>query len=118
MAWGTVMVVVLVVTLSPYENRRQQRHGRKTGQADAENVETRIWRPSWPVIHLATAVHGYLHLVGPAAEVLGFVPLMTSRPVIEYLIRNAEYCETVVAKSSRLRIDADRLIKIRLAQAG
>jgi hypothetical protein len=87
------------------------------GQADAENVETRIWRPSRPVIHLATVVHGYLHLVGLAAEVLGAL-LMTSRPVIEYLIRNAEYCETLVAKSSRLRIDADRLIKIRLAQAG
>src|SRR5712671_548940 len=64
-----------------------------------------------PVIHLATVVHGYLNLVGPAAEGLG-ASLMTSRPVIEYLIRNAEYCETLVAKSSRLRIDADRLIKI------
>jgi len=87
------------------------------GQADAENVETRIWRPSRPVIHLATAVHGYLHLVGPEAEVLGFAPLMTSRPVIEYVIRNAQCCETLVTKASRLRIDPDQLIKIRLAQA-
>jgi hypothetical protein len=86
------------------------------GQSDAENVETRIWRPSRPVIHLATAVHGYLHLVGPEAEVLGFAPLMTSRLVIEYIIRNAEYCETLVAKSKRLRIDPDRLVKVRLAQ--
>src|SRR5690349_18667897 len=87
------------------------------GQSDAENVETRIWRPSRPVIHLATAVHGYLHLVGPEEEVLGFAPLMTSRLVIEYIIRNAEYCETLVAKSKRLRIDPDRLVKVRLAQA-
>jgi hypothetical protein len=42
---------------------------------------------------------------------------MTSRPLIEYVLRSAECCETLVAKSSRLRIDADRLIKIRLAQA-
>jgi hypothetical protein len=62
-------------------------------------------------------LHGYLHLVGPAAQVLGFAPLMTSRPVIEYVIRNAECRESLVAKSSRLRIDPDQLIKIRLAQA-
>jgi hypothetical protein len=42
------------------------------GQADAENVETRIWRPSRPVIHLATAVHGYLHLVLPVAMRITF----------------------------------------------
>jgi hypothetical protein len=70
-----------------------------------------------PVIHLATVVHGYLHLVGLAAEVLGAL-LMTSRPVIEYLIRNAEYCETLVAKSSRLRIDADRCGSIDQDPAG
>jgi hypothetical protein len=69
------------------------------------------------VIHLATAVHGYFHLVGPEAEVLGFAPLMTSRLVIEYVVRYAEYCETLVTKSRRLRIDPDQLIKIRLAQA-
>ena len=32
------------------------------GHSDLENVETRIWRPSRPVIHLASAVHGYLQL--------------------------------------------------------
>src|SRR5712672_1686219 len=34
------------------------------GHTDPENVETRIWRESRPVIHLASAVHGYLHLAG------------------------------------------------------
>ena len=38
------------------------------GQTDPENVETRVWHPSLPVIHLATAVHGYLHLYDGAAE--------------------------------------------------
>jgi hypothetical protein len=85
------------------------------GQADPENVETRIWRPSRRVIHLASAVHGYLHLGGPLAELLGIMPLMTDRIVIEYVIRQAEYCESLVAKSRRLRIDPGTLIKIRLA---
>jgi hypothetical protein len=85
------------------------------GHADPENVETRIWRPSRSVIHLASSVHGYLHLAAPAAESEGIMPLMTSRIVIEYIIRNAEYCESLVAKSPRLGIDAGQLIKIRLA---
>ena len=72
-------------------------------QSDPENVETRIWRPSRPVIHLASAVHGYLHLVGPTVEWLGFVPLMTDRKVLEYVVGNAEYCESLIARTS-LRI--------------
>lgn len=84
-------------------------------QTDPENVETRIWRPSRPVIHLASAVHSYLHLIGPEIELLGFAPLMTSREIIEHVIRNAEHCEALIARSRRLRIDPDRLIKIRMA---
>jgi hypothetical protein len=86
--------------------------------SDPENVETRIWRPSRPVIHLASAVHGYLHLLEPVAELLGFVPLMTDPIVLEYVVRSAEYGESLVAKSRRLRINPETLIKIRLAQRG
>jgi hypothetical protein len=83
------------------------------GYTDPENVETRIWRPSRPVIHLASAVHGYLHL-DPKIEALGLGPLFTHRQVIEYVIRNAEYCEPLVISSKHLRVDADRLVKLRL----
>jgi hypothetical protein len=86
--------------------------------SDPENVETRIWRPSRPVIHLASAVHGYLHSVEPETELLGFVPLMTDHIVLEYVVRCAEYCESLVTKSRRLRINPETLIKIRLAQRG
>ena len=86
--------------------------------SDPENVEARIWRPSRPVIHLASAVHGYLHVVEPADALLGFVPLMTDRIVLEYVVRQAEYCESLVAKSKRLRINPEMLIKIRLTHDG
>jgi hypothetical protein len=85
--------------------------------SDPENVETRIWRPSRPVIHLASAAHGYLHLVGPSAG-LGFVPFMTDREALEYVVRTAEYVESLVAKSRRLRINPETLIKFRLADGG
>jgi hypothetical protein len=83
------------------------------GYSEPENVETRIWRPSRPVIHLASAVHGYLHLA-PKIEALGLGPLLHRREIIEYVIRNAEYCEPLVAGSRHLRVDANKLIKLRL----
>jgi hypothetical protein len=46
---------------------------------------------------------------------LGRAPLMTSRDVIEYVIRSAEHCESLVARSRRLRVHSGRLIKIRPA---
>jgi hypothetical protein len=58
-------------------------------------------------------VHGYLHL-GAENEALGVGPLLTCRDVIEDLIRSAEYCEPLVAGSRHLRVDADKLIKLRL----
>ncbi len=77
-------------------------------------VETRIWRESRPVIHLASAVHGYLHLAEAKAEPLGLGPLVTDRSILEYVIRNAEHCECLVAGSGGLRVDPEKLVKIRL----
>jgi hypothetical protein len=85
------------------------------GHSDPENVKTRIWRQSRPVIHLASAVHGYLQLLEAKTKPNGLGPLMTSRRVIEYVVRNAEYCESLVVRSEGLRVDSERLIKIRLA---
>jgi hypothetical protein len=88
------------------------------GLTDPENVETRIWRPSLPVIHLASAVHGYLHLAEAEAKPLGFAPLLISREILEYVIRSAEYCEALVMRSERLGVDPARLIKFRLTGSG
>ena len=82
------------------------------GYSEPENVETRIWRPSLPVIHLASAVHNYLHLI--EIEALGLRGLLTCRDVIEYVIRNAEYFEALVGRSNRLRVNADRLVRLRV----
>jgi hypothetical protein len=60
------------------------------GQSDPENVETRVWKPSLPVIHLATAVHGFLHLLDDATGPPSLGSLILHRDVIEYVIRNAE----------------------------
>jgi hypothetical protein len=85
------------------------------GQSDPENVETRVWRPSLPVIHLATAVHGFLHLSDGAPTPPGIGSLILQREVIEYVVRNAEACEALVGRSQQIRIKPDRLIKFRLS---
>ena len=41
------------------------------GYTEPENVEIRIWRPSLPVIHLATAIQLMLQLAEPYAGRLG-----------------------------------------------
>jgi hypothetical protein len=42
-----------------------------TGQTDPENVETRIWRPSLPAIHLASAFQVFLQLAEPVMGKIG-----------------------------------------------
>jgi len=65
--------------------------------SEPENVETRIWRPSLPVIHLASALQLLLHLAEPVTGPIGLEALLLGRNVIELLVRTAE------ASSSRPR---------------
>jgi hypothetical protein len=80
---------------------------------DPENVETRIWRPSLPVIHLATAIQVMLQLAEPVTGPLGLEALLVDREVIELVVRTAQYHESVVVQS-RLKIDPDKLIRVRM----
>ena len=85
------------------------------GYTEPENVETRIWRPSLPVIHLASALQLMLHLADPVTGPIGLEALLLGRNVIELLIRTAEYHEALIAQSRHLRIAPERLIRFRLA---
>jgi hypothetical protein len=84
-----------------------------TGYTEPENVESRIWRPSLPVIHLATAIQLMLQLAEPYASPLGLESLLLDRGIIELVIRTAEYHRSLIVQS-RLKIDPEKLINIRL----
>ena len=73
------------------------------GYSEPENVEARIWRPSLPVIHLATALQVLLHL-----------SVLLGRGVIELVIRTAEYHRVLFTRCRSLRLDSESLIRIRL----
>ena len=85
------------------------------GYTEPENVETRIWRPSLPVIHLASALQLMLHLAGPVTGPIGLESLLLGRNVIELLVRTAEYHEALIAQSRYLHVAPETLIRFRLA---
>ena len=80
----------------------------------SENIESRIWRPSLPVIHLCSAVQVFLSQLEPKIGPVALEALLLDRTVIELVIRTAEYHESVLARSRHLRIDPERMIRIRL----
>jgi hypothetical protein len=84
------------------------------GYSEPENVEARIWRPSFPVIHLATALQVLLHLSDPQIGPIGYEALLLGRGVIELVIRTAEYHRVLFTRCRSLRLDPESLIRIRL----
>ena len=83
--------------------------------SEPENVETRIWRPSLPVIHLATALQVLLYLGDQQIGPIGYESLLLGRNVIELIIRTAEHHRVLFTQSRTLRLDPSNLISIRLA---
>src|SRR5712671_871100 len=82
---------------------------------DPHNVETRIWRPSRPVVHLASAIQVYLTLTEPDTALIGLETLLLNRAMIEAVIQGAAYHETLMAQSRHLRFDPEKMIRVRLA---
>jgi hypothetical protein len=84
------------------------------GLANPENVETRFWRPSRPVIHLATAAA----FIGQQLKKVGVLfsqeIFLESREFIACVLRNAEELEALIANDSQFPIKADQLIRVRV----
>jgi hypothetical protein len=98
-------------------SRRASRSLEDTGQTDPDNVETRIWRPSLPVIHIASAVHLFLQLGFPSIDQLGWETFLFNQWVVECVIRAAEYHASIITNTNGLPIDPARLITMRLVAA-
>src|SRR5215813_166194 len=58
-----------------------------TGQTDLENVETRIWRPSLPAIHIASAFQVFLQIAEPEMGKIGLETFLLNRRAIECVVR-------------------------------
>jgi hypothetical protein len=89
-------------------------------QQSPENVETRIWRPSIPVIHIAAALENIMI----DADRLGngqisWGDILASRDLVEEIIEKSDMIEGLVGTSEKIRsqlnIDPSRLVKLQLA---
>ena len=87
------------------------------GQASAANIPTRVWRPSLPVIHLATAFQAYLDFVERRGGCAFLETFLLNPRAIECVVGIAVAHAAILAQKSRLRIDPARLIEIRLAES-
>ena len=81
---------------------------------DSHNVETRIWRPSLPVVHLASAIQVYLTLNEATNRRMGLETLLLNRAMIELVVAGAAHHERLMAQSRHLRFDSETMIRIRL----
>ena len=87
----------------------------EAGQSDSQNVESRVWRPSLRVIHLAVAalIIGTDHV--RAGGTTAMETFLVSQVFIKAVVKEAEVNEERIAKATRLPLDTSNLIRVRLA---
>jgi hypothetical protein len=85
-------------------------------QEDSENFESRVWRPSVPVIHLATAVAVAINDRERLGEQrTGYGNLMADRDFVAEVLTNTKEYELII-KNNKLPIIGDRLVSIQLVE--
>jgi hypothetical protein len=85
-----------------------------TDQIDAENVETRIWRPSLPVLHIAAAVAVAIDIADRHHQhPVDFSALILDRFIIEWVIAASQEYAGLIEKSAHLKAHAGQLIRLR-----
>jgi hypothetical protein len=89
----------------------------ESGFTEPENVESRIWRPSVPVIHLAAAILNINQQGGRSHQRdLSIGDLLFDRDTIIQIVEHACLYERMIASSGDIPIKASKLIKVRLVE--
>lgn len=89
-------------------------------QAGSENIETRMWRPSIPVIHVAAAMENILLDAERLGEPgISWGDILTSQHLIEEIAAKAHVIECLIGNSSKIKsqlnITPAKLVQLRLA---
>lgn len=88
------------------------------GLSDAGNVESRIWRPSLPVLHLCAALATRLNLTRQQTGRLpGIDELYGDNGLLPAVLEAAEQFEDLLEKC-RLKIAAEKLVRFRVLRVG
>jgi hypothetical protein len=89
-------------------------------QQSPENIETRIWRPSIPVIHIAAALENILLDADRSGDQpSSWGDILVSRELVEEIVKKAEFIQNLIGASAKMRsqlnIKPSRLVKLQLA---
>lgn len=85
----------------------------EVGLTESKNIETRIWRPSIPVIHLATATALVIdHLEKSGVESPSIGHLLSYPDLIKQIITISNQHADMLIKSSKVSIKLEQLIRV------
>ena len=84
------------------------------GQAEAGNVEQRIWATSRPVIHLAAAAAIVGQQLRKSGHPLALETLLFHRWAVEAIGTLAEELAALIAKDPKFPVSPEQLIRFRL----
>ncbi len=85
------------------------------GAVDLDNFETRIWRPSLPVIHLAAALAINMDKASKEGKKTSIGDLIFDKKIITEVIATAQENEAWLEKS-KIQIDMNKIVRVRLVQ--
>jgi hypothetical protein len=80
---------------------------------DPENIGSRIWRPSLPVIHLALATLEAADRLTKLGLSAGWDMLLANPELAKWIVDESEGIATVLLQSGRLSIEPEMLIRVR-----
>ena len=87
----------------------------EVGLTESRNIETRIWRPSIPVIHLATVTALVInHLEKSGVESPSIGHLLSYPDLIKQAIDISNQHADILIKSSKVSIQPEQLIRIHI----
>ena len=85
------------------------------GQAEAHNVEARIWRPSIPVIHLAAAVAVVIdQLEKSTKSIVSIFEIVENPSAIKSIVNYSNDYANLLIKSTKVKITPEQLIRLQL----
>ncbi len=82
-------------------------------EINVDNFETRVWRPSLPVIHLAAAFAVNMQQAAKEGKQTSAGDLIFDQAIIADIIGKAELYEELLPKS-KIQINMDNLVRVRL----
>ena len=84
----------------------------EAGQADASNVEQRIWRPSRPVIHLATAAIFVGRASLRANRAISTASFLRDRAFLSEVVSVAETLAALIEADPTFPVNAQTLLRL------